>query len=309
MGKIRVTEVFGSPFLQGRPTLQGEGRFVGRPSVFIRTFGCPFRCRGFGMPAGQLTDEPMKILEMINDPANNDKYKTLKDLPLALTGCDSYAAVYSEFKKFSTDYEPEELAQKVIELLPYQSWQHPYTGTHTHLVITGGEPLLGWQREYPKLLTASGMEDLRFLTFETNATQYLTKEFEAFLQDWSLCDNVWDNCPGVRDITFSCSVKLSASGEPAEKAIKPDVVMQYQSVGNTYLKFVAETPEHFDEIDQVTKTFRSEGFIGDIYVMPVGGTHESYLANAAKVADLCLERGYNYSPREHTFLWGNCWGA
>lgn len=299
MGKIRVVETFAS--------IQGEARFVGRPSLFLRTFGCNFRCKSFGLPSGQLTDEPTKIAAKVN--AFPDNYKTLNDLPLATTGCDSYAAIYPEFKRFSRDYEPEELAQRLINLLPYQSWQHPYTGTHTHLVITGGEPLLGWQREYPKLLTASGMEDLRFLTFETNATQHLTKEFGAFLEDWSICDDVWENCPGVRDITFSCSVKLSASGEPAEKAIKPDIILQYQDIGHTYLKFVAETPEHFDEIDQVTKIFRSEGFIGDIYVMPVGGTYESYMANATKVANLCLERGYNYSPREHTSLWGNCWGA
>lgn len=304
MGKIRVVEKFFSQ--------QGEGRFVGRPSLFLRVFGCNFRCRSFGLPSGQSTDEPKKIAQLVNDPQYKDLYKTLKDLPLATTGCDSYAAIYPEFKRFSTDYTPVELAETLINMLPYQRWQHPYTGTHTHLVITGGEPLLGWQREYPELLTAPGMEELRFLTFETNATQPLTEEFESFLSDWMFgMGEVWDYYPdqGMREVTFSCSVKLSASGEPAEKAIKPDVVMQYQSVGDTYLKFVAETPEHFDEIDQVTKIFRSDGFIGDIYVMPVGGTYESYLANATKVADLCLERGYNYSPREHTFLWGNCWGA
>lgn len=303
MSKIRVVEHFG-------PTAQGEGRYVGRPSVFIRTFGCNLRCKGFGMPAGQFTDEPMKIAATVNDPKYSSLYKTLKDLPLAKTGCDSYAAIYPEFKRFATDYKPEDLAQELIKLLPYQSWQHPITGTHTHLVITGGEPLLGWQREFPKLLSAPGMESLRFLTFETNATQALSNEFESFLAEWQIpAQDVWDDPFNLREVTFSCSVKLKASGEPPEKTIQPDVLMQYQGVGHTYLKFVAETPEHFDEIDQVTQMFRSEGFLGDVYVMPVGGTYESYMANATKVANLCLERGYNFSPREHTFLWGNCWGA
>jgi 7-carboxy-7-deazaguanine synthase len=35
--RIRISEVFG-------PTIQGEGVLVGRPTVFVRTGGCDFRC-------------------------------------------------------------------------------------------------------------------------------------------------------------------------------------------------------------------------------------------------------------------------
>ncbi len=37
MSEIRVSEIFG-------PTVQGEGALLGRPSVFVRTGGCDFRC-------------------------------------------------------------------------------------------------------------------------------------------------------------------------------------------------------------------------------------------------------------------------
>ena len=40
--KLKISELFYSA--------QGEGRFVGVPSVFLRTFGCNFQCAGFGMP-------------------------------------------------------------------------------------------------------------------------------------------------------------------------------------------------------------------------------------------------------------------
>lgn len=37
-GKIRISEIFG-------PTVQGEGPLIGRPTVFVRTGGCDYRCR------------------------------------------------------------------------------------------------------------------------------------------------------------------------------------------------------------------------------------------------------------------------
>ena len=41
MSKIKIAELFYS--------IQGEGRYMGVPSVFLRTFGCNFKCAGFGM--------------------------------------------------------------------------------------------------------------------------------------------------------------------------------------------------------------------------------------------------------------------
>lgn len=36
-GTIRISEIFG-------PTIQGEGPLIGRPTVFVRTAGCDYRC-------------------------------------------------------------------------------------------------------------------------------------------------------------------------------------------------------------------------------------------------------------------------
>ena len=49
MSKIKIAELFYS--------IQGEGRYMGVPSVFLRTFGCNFKCAGFGMPKGELSTE------------------------------------------------------------------------------------------------------------------------------------------------------------------------------------------------------------------------------------------------------------
>lgn len=36
-GQIRISEIFG-------PTIQGEGPLIGRPTIFVRTAGCDYRC-------------------------------------------------------------------------------------------------------------------------------------------------------------------------------------------------------------------------------------------------------------------------
>jgi organic radical activating enzyme len=47
--KFKISELFYSA--------QGEGRFVGVPSVFMRTFGCNFKCEGFGCKTGEVSTE------------------------------------------------------------------------------------------------------------------------------------------------------------------------------------------------------------------------------------------------------------
>jgi 6-pyruvoyltetrahydropterin 2'-reductase len=186
----------------------------------------------------------------------------------------------------------------MLALTPNRHWLQT-NGNNVHLVITGGEPLLGWQRAYQDLLNHPRMEDLENLTFETNGTQKLQPAFANYLSEWNKVG---------RELTFSISAKLSASGEKWEEAICPDIVASYQELGTAYLKFVVETPEHFEEVDRAVKEFRAGGFTGMVYVMPQGGVVTPYEHNRVRVADWALSQGYYYSPRLHVDLWGNGWG-
>lgn len=284
MSKIKIAELFYS--------IQGEGRYMGVPSVFLRTFGCNFRCAGFGMPRGELSQEVESIAERI------EQFKTYNELPLVSTGCDSYASWDPRFKDLSPMLTTDAIAERICEILPYSKWEDE------HLVITGGEPLLGWQRAYPDLLNHIKMLRLKEITFETNGTQKLTPEFKGYLNLWRQ-----ENIKLQREITFSVSAKLSCSGEERHEAIRPDVVCEYQEAGYTYLKFVVATEADADEAIETADIFRAEGFTGPVYLMPIGGVESVYTLNNRRVAELAMKAGLRYSDRLQVPLFKNEWGT
>jgi organic radical activating enzyme len=293
--KIKVSELFYS--------LQGEGRFVGVPSVFLRTYGCNFTCSGFGCKPGEKSTGADDVAEVVH------MYNNFLDLPLVETGCDSYASWHPAFKHLSPTVATEELVDQMLALTPNNRWAQN-NGNDVHLVITGGEPLLGWQRAYAELLDQPSMNDLKNLTFETNGTQKLHADFRSYLLNWTLNSNKYNGgvARGRDSLTFSVSAKLSASGERWEDAICPDVVAEYEEIGHTYLKFVVETPEHVNEAVRAVDAFREGGFTGIVYLMPQGGVVKPYDENKLNIANICVERGFNYSPRLHVDLFGNGWG-
>jgi organic radical activating enzyme len=283
MSKIKIAELFYS--------IQGEGRYMGVPSVFLRTFGCNFKCAGFGMPKGELSKEVEDIAEVVH------MFNKYEDLPLVSTGCDSYASWDPRFKDLSPMMTSDGIVDRIMEILPYKTW------LDEHLVITGGEPLLGWQRAYPDLLDHIHMRQLKEITFETNGTQKLTPEFKEYLENWVM------KIPGERCVTFSVSAKLSCSGEARHEAILPEVVNEYQDVGYTYLKFVVATEEDAEEAIETADVYRENGFTGPIYLMPVGGVESVYALNNRRVAELAMKNGLRYSDRLQVPLFKNEWGT
>ena len=284
MSKLKVAELFYS--------IQGEGRYMGVPSVFLRTFGCNFKCAGFGMPRGESSLEAEDIAQVAH------MYTKYEELPLVSTGCDSYASWHPDFKNLSPMIETDGIADRIMEILPFGEWRDE------HLVITGGEPLLGWQRAYPDLLRNPKMQSLKEITFETNGTQKLTPEFKEYLTNWQL-----DGIGHPNEVTFSVSAKLSNSGESRQEAIRPDIVCEYEEVGYTYLKFVVATEADAMEAIITGGIYRAAGFRGPIYLMPVGGVESVYELNNRRVAELAMKHGLRYSDRLQVPLFKNEWGT
>jgi len=282
MSNIKISELFYS--------IQGEGRYIGVPSIFLRTFGCNFTCAGFGMPKGQVSKEVEDIASRVH------YYDDYKKLPLVSTGCDSYASWDPRFKHLSPMLSTDSIVDSIMDMLPHNRWMDE------HLVITGGEPLLGWQRAYPNLLSNEKMRALKEITFETNGTQELSQDLSIYLQQWKI--NREKN-----SLTFSVSPKLSISGEKWSEAICPNIIRQYETVGFVYLKFVIATKDDALEADKAVQEFRNGGFRGPVYFMPCGGVESMYILNAKNVAIEAMNRGYRYSDRLQVPLFKNEWGT
>lgn len=290
MKTLRYSEAFYS--------VQGEGNFIGTPSVFLRSFGCNFRCQGFGLPRGVKRKKYSDEVRAFLDDGVLESVHRFEDLPMVKTGCDTYASIYPEFKKYMMDKTVDEVVEHLLSLTPEGKWQMD-NGQDIHFILTGGEPLL-WQRFWIELLQHPGMADLKNLTVETNTTQPLNRKFFTFLSEQEQFQ-----------VTWACSPKLTVSGEKWSDAIRPAVACQYLNVQNSkmYLKFVVADETDIEDVKKAVDLY-IEGTVNvPVYVMPVGGCKEEYGANKINVAELALEKGWRYSPRLQVDLFGNSWGT
>ena len=128
---LDVSEIFG-------PTIQGEGRRVGRPSIFIRFARCNFSCSGFAV-------------EYIT-PEGETKQ-----------GCDTYYAVDPCFKKQWQRCTSAQIIDQVEQLTSNVNYP-------IDIVITGGEPLLFWKRKAFQELLKHFVDHQHLVTIETNAS-------------------------------------------------------------------------------------------------------------------------------------------
>jgi Organic radical activating enzymes len=167
--KLRYSEAFYS--------VQGEGKYVGVPSVFLRTFGCNFRCQNFGLPRGtekgRYNPEVAKLIEA----GVHETVEKFEDLPLVFTGCDTYASIYPEFKHLVHDRTIDEVVDHLLSLTPEGKWTMD-NGQDVHLILTGGEPLLAWQRLYIELFEHPKMKDLKMSQLKQTVLNYCTESLE-----------------------------------------------------------------------------------------------------------------------------------
>lgn len=119
-------------------SIQGEGRYAGVPSYFLRTGGCNLHCPGFGA-------------EYEAEGATR-------------RGCDTWFAVDRAFA------DQWELVEDADRLLAELDREFEVIGYRPHVVITGGEPLI-YAADPAFYRVVSTLVDRGVsVTFETNGT-------------------------------------------------------------------------------------------------------------------------------------------
>lgn len=299
--KYKFSEIFRS--------IQGEGHYTGIPTMWIRWFICNLECRGFGQPNPA---DPSTYHEVGND-IDLEGVENIEQLPIFQYGCDSAYSVSKRYKHIVPELTAAEIVNRVTDLMrtpqnPEGRFLHPHSGQIQHLCVTGGEPML------PRNQQASADVIREFIrrgnqpthiTVETNGTKAVTPHFGTLLRTYYGAHG--------REWFWSVSPKLlNTSGEPAKKAIKPDVVRDYMEYSpHGQLKFVvSNSAAAWDEMEERVSEFRAAGVDWPIWVMPVGATEEVQRGDDVReIVAETIARGYNVSARLQAYIWGNTVGV
>ena len=224
---MRLAEIFYS--------VQGEGRFLGIPSVFVRTSGCNLRC----------------------------------------VWCDTpYTSWKPEGKEWS-------LRQILAAVKRYPA---------SHVVITGGEPLLA--REIEKL-TAWLRKKKYHITIETAGTVFNSVVCDLISISPKLSNSVPRKREGGRFSHMHDDHRLNLP-----------VLQQFINQYDYQLKFVVERKKDFTEIQGILKRLHSVEQ-ERVVIMAQGRTKKELRERAPWIVEMCKARGFRYTPRLHIDLYGN----
>ena len=160
----------------------------------------------------------------------------------------------------------------------------------THLVITGGEPLMH-QKKLVEFFQwfANTYNFLPIIEIETNCT---------IIPNDYLCQIV---------NYFNVSPKLSNSGEKIQKRYKPEVWKFFNNLSSSIFKFVIANTEDWVELTNLTIENRIHKF--KIWVMPAGSSQEELINTRLFVAQLSISQNVNFSDRLHISLWNQKTGV
>lgn len=291
---VKYSEMFRS--------IQGEGKYVGVPTIWLRFFLCNLQCDGFS----QCDPTDPSSYELPYQDFDTKLVNRVEDLPVWNKGCDSSYTWAKKFGHLAKEETYDEVASKLVDLLP--SGKFVSGNGEFHLAFTGGEPMLN-QRAMSFILfqlTHHLNQYIPAITIETNGTKKIGSEFEYSLQKMS---------DAGTKLFWSVSPKLfTVSGESPEKAIRPEIVRDYiikTPYSSGQLKFVVDdTDRCWQELEAVIQLFRDNGVYWPVYLMPVGARDDQQNKEfTRKIVDKCLETGYNYTPRLHCDIFGNTIGT
>jgi 7-carboxy-7-deazaguanine synthase len=237
-------------------SIQGEGITVGMPSIFLRLTGCNLTCGGINTLTTKKKDSG------------------------ATWRCDTI-----EVWRKGTEISIKEL------LITWQKngWLSALKNG-THLVITGGEPLI---QESEIIALIRSIESLNqappFVEVETNGTLLPSEELSERVSQWNV------------------SPKLRNSGMAYEHRIVTQPLAWFGRRNNTWFKFVASHPEDIQEaLDTVIHPLHIS--LSKVIIMPGVDSRNDHLRYCSAIISRCKQESLRFSPRLHILLWDKTTG-
>lgn len=231
-----VSEIFES--------IQGEGRYLGRPSTFLRLAHCNLACLWCDSAYTWRFSEKQSH----RDTRVYDKETEIKE--------------YSE-------------AQVLFELRGYKP---------SHIVVTGGEPMLQ-ARKVESLMTELSVDLSRSWSVEIETAGTLPPFEEPIL-----------------DVNYTVSPKLASSGNTLHQRRRMDVLELYRREHSVF-KFVVCDMLDLAEIDELVR--RLELSPDRVFLMPEGIDEERITKGLRFIVPLAIERGYRVTTRLQIYAFGN----
>jgi 7-carboxy-7-deazaguanine synthase len=149
-----------------------------------------------------------------------------------------------------------------------------------HLVITGGEPLLQ-RRELESLVVE--LSPAFYVEVETNGTLEPGAALARRVDQWNV------------------SPKLENSGEPIDRRLDTDVLVEFLKTKRAFLKLVVSGDGDRAEVEAIV---RELGWPRDrTLLMPLAATRAELDAKTPLVMELAVRIGVGVSPRLHVLRW------
>lgn len=276
--KIEVNEIFTS--------IQGEGKFTGYPSTFIRLTGCNLRCVFAG---GSICDSAYTSHRP--EPSN---FHTVKQ-------------VLDEIK-----HQTKDAGFKIKHIV--------ITGGEPMRQQLGIKALIKELRDNSEEIL--GHEDILVITIETNGTYKNTHLFNDPI--WLNYVDLFSISPKLSTSEAFETVendpikKIPIKAQERHKRDRinyPAIQSMIETGYDFQLKFVYSNASNIPEIKQwldglveFLKKDRPDAYElvhSNVLVMPEGETVEQISRKCSELAEVCIREGWKFTDRLHIRIWGD----
>ncbi len=193
---------------------------------------------------------------------------------LSCTWCDT---------KYTWDWQNFDYQTEVVELDASEIQKKIQAFNCSHVVITGGEPMLQ-QAELTPLVESLATQGYTF-EVETNGTIAPLAAMLGHIGQWNV------------------SPKLRTSGNPPEKSQVPSALEAFAELPEAYFKFVVTGESDIEEIRALRDRYKLTP--DHVLLMPEGRTPEALQKKSSWLSAECVKHGFRFTTRLHILLWGD----